>query len=808
MSIGVACPVIAGVTIEAEGFIPVNQNDVSGILNISLYIPDFEGRAILRIFSNSTQAEIGCYAAQIMNGNTFRQKTAVGAVLGVFTATAMISSFTTAIYGNNIVEMRKHYAHSVSVMVVFSVWHHIYFSGAPSMKWPGALVSFWSNYACAGGMIYSEHMQNIINEFIRSNKGNTSHLGATGNGVNNPDLDDGYSIQVIYKREMDDRSRDFSYTGKPVKPGLPIPGNFSGFPGTLAQERIPASNAFMTCLLWSLILVVCLVASIATFKALLEAFSKMRLLKRDSLAYFRAHFIRYTTLTVLRVAFLGFFMTAFVSMFQLSYLRSTGPVAVACVVFFLVVFGTGTAAGLACYRKVRGGGYLCERNALIIEERKVCKFIPWFKVSRQSEASRSEDKAYVGTIPWWTLRSSSGEKSVHDDEKFIRSFGWLVSRYRPTRWWFFALWLLYEFTRACLLAGASSQPLIQVFGLLGVECIALIVVFYLRPFEGQRLNIILAYSLGSSKVTTTALAATLDMRFNLPRILATVIGIVIIVIQGLLTLVVLFAIISGAITTSFSVSRDQEEVRPRGWMPVREKYFKHLNGQADDIVPRRRSVSVMPMQEAQKGSYFSVNRVQRVPKVEDEDVEFVQEIYNDCSVSRTSVLRQDEVEPVNGLLHRSRAGSDTSQTSQSSLPRAARVHRPTWKSHDFAEARVAGRTKTLSKTTSSTPEYPERPTSVTVPQLDGASSGSENVVGRSESFLPAAIQPESAAYKPILHPFAEKDGMSPAQRSGRKPSVHSWSSSTLPMEAATDQGTISPMCIESSNMLQEQSQET
>jgi len=652
----------------------------------------------------------------------------VGAVLGVFTAIAIISSFATAIYGNNVVEMRKHYAHSVSVMVVFAVWHHIYFSGALSMNWPNVLVSFWSNYAWAGGMIYSEHMQNIINEFIGSNRSNTSQVGAAGNGVNNPNLGGGYSIQAIYKRDMDDLSRDFSYTGQPVKPGLPLPGNFSGFPGTLAQERIPASNAFMTCLLWSLILVVCLVTSMAAFKVSLEALIKMELLKKGCLAYFRAHSIRYTTLAVLRAAFVGFFMLAFVSMFQLSYLRWAGPVAVACMVFFLVVFGIGTAAGLACYRKVRGGGYVCERDALIIEKSKAWKLIPWYRVSHQMGASRSQDNTYVGSIPWWTIRSSSGEKSVHDDENLIRSFGWLVSRYRPTRWWFFAVWLVYEFTRACFLAGASSQPLIQVFGLLGVEVIALIIMVHVRPFEGQRLNNMLVYALGFSKVTTTALAATLDTGFNLPRILATVIGIMMIVIQGLLTLVVLFAILSGAMTAYLSVSRDQEEIRPRRWMSVRQKYFKHLNGQTDEAVARGRPVLVMPMQEAHKGSYFSVNRVQRVPKVEDEDVELVQEMCKDGSDYRRWMLRQDEVGCANGLLQRSRAGSDTWRISQSSLPRAARAHGPTWRSQDFAEARAAGRTRTLSKTMSSTPEHGGRLWSGRLTQLDGASSGSEKVV--------------------------------------------------------------------------------
>jgi hypothetical protein len=48
------------------------------------------------------------------------------------------------------------------------------------MNWPSVLVGFWSNYAWAGGMIYTEPMQNMINGFIGSNKGNTSQVGARG----------------------------------------------------------------------------------------------------------------------------------------------------------------------------------------------------------------------------------------------------------------------------------------------------------------------------------------------------------------------------------------------------------------------------------------------------------------------------------------------------------------------------------------------------------------------------------------------------------------------------------------------------
>ncbi|KAH7399029.1 hypothetical protein DE146DRAFT_519716 [Phaeosphaeria sp. MPI-PUGE-AT-0046c] len=694
-NINSACPIRIGVPIRAEGIIPVNKDDVSRIPEIALAIPDFEGQAILRIFSNSTQAEVGCFAAQITNGNTFRQKVGVGTVLGVFTLVAISSSFVTATHGDDVVEMRKHYAHSVSVMVVFAVWHHIYFSGALSMNWPSVLVSYWSNYAWTGGMIYSEHMQNSINNFIGSNKGNTSQVGAAGAGVKNPELGGGYDIHAIYRRTVNDAIGGFSYTGQPVKPGTPLPGNFSGFAGMLAQERIPASNAFMTCLFWSLVLVAFILVSIMAFKFVLEALSSTRVMKNSRLTYFRSHYIRYTASSILRAFFIGFFMLTYVSMFQLTYLKSPGTIAVACTIFLVVAFGIGTAAGLACYCRIRDEKYGCERDALVIEMIIAWNILPWLKLSWRNESTRSEHKNYVVAIPWWTIRSCIGEKSIHNDESFILSYGWLASRYRRTRWWFFATWLVYEFIRACFLAGASSQPLVQVFGLLTVESVAFIGMIYLRPFEGQRLNIVLVYFLGFSKVATTALSASFDASFNLPRILATVVGIVIIVIQGLLTITMMVTIIMGAVTSYFSVMRDRETTGARSWVPLRKKYLQGI------VLPS--SYHVEPMQQARSRSYFCVNQVKRVPKVEDEDEEFLREIRDDACAPRTSIISRTWP----GAYEQPTLAGNRLQVSYTALPRAARLHRPSWPSQDFVGQRSGGRARALSNATSSTSHFDE-----------------------------------------------------------------------------------------------------
>jgi hypothetical protein len=756
-----ACPVMAGNPIDASGIIPINQNDVAGIPEIALSIPDFEGQAILRIFSNATQREIGCYSGVVTNGSSFSQPAWVSTILGAFTFIAIVASFATAIYGENVPEMRKHYAHSFSVFVVFAVWQHIYFSGALSMNWPSVLVAFWSNYAWAGGIIYVEAIQNTINSFIGSNKGNTSHVGAAGTGVANPSLGGGFDIQKIYRRdELPDISdvlgseetfvdrfgqllskRDVfeklmskrntagsssasSWYGQPVKPGLPLPGNFSGFAGTLAQENIPASNVFMTGFLWFLVLVVGVAISVIVFKILLEGLSSMKLMKRDRLLYFRRYWLGYTIFALLRTLFIGFFMLMFLALFQFSYLGSTGPVAIASVVFLVMLLGLGGLAGYACFYRIKYGRYTSEPDQLNIEKRRLLKLIPWYRLERNSDFPRSEDKMYAGSIRWWRVSSAVEEKSVHDDDEYTKRFGWLAARFRRTRWWFFAVWLVYEFVRACFLAGASRSPMVQVFGLLTVEFIAFIGLVILRPFEGQRLNVIAVYFLGFSKVVTVALSAAFDVRFGLPRITATAIGVVVIAIQGLLTIAVLICIILGAISSYMSVMRNRDKFHPKRWISLRGKYLDHLDFKDKDI-PRPPKVKPQPAiepvvePEVPKEPYFTVSSVRRMAKVEDEDEEFMNEISGEAS---QLTLDKANRNPLSGtpVGHR-RSPSIRSDMSYSSLPYGARVHRASWSTQDFSDHFAPTRPRTLSN-----PLYGSRFTSGGVPPLMTRVSSGEN----------------------------------------------------------------------------------
>ena len=704
------CPMNSSVPIEANGIIPISQSDVAGIPPLALNIPDFEGQAILRIFANSSQSQIGCYSAVVTNGATFSQPSAVGTVLGLFTIVALLASFATAIYGNDLPTTRTHYAHSLSVLVVFSVFHSIYFTGALSMNWPSVLVAFWTNYAWSAGMICSKPMQNTINQLIGSNRGNTSMVGAAGSGSYAPDLGGGYAISSIYKRsyftlfsrDMDrledslkvlqsralernlakralaNSTTGYTWYGSPIKPGLPLPGNFSAFPGTLAEVNIPASNALLTGFLWFLILTVIMAGSVVGFKWLLEGLSKANLIKKDQLMHFRAHWLGFTGLVVLRAMLIGFFMMIFLTIFQFTYGGSAGVIAIGVLIFLIFLVGMFSFAGYACYYRLRLGHFEVGKDRLHFTKRKALGFFPWYQPESESRRSeKSSPGASAGSVPYWRIRyldDDSQRLSVHQDEDYTKKFGWLSARFRRTRWWFFLFWMTYEFVRACFYGGAAGEPVTQVFGLLVVEIIAVVIIILMRPFEGARLNALMVYLLGFCKVATVALSAAFDPRFNLQRITTTVIGIVIIVIQGILTIVLMIAIVVGAISSYMSLTRNQEDFRPRGWASLRQKYFAHLEKTAVDL-PRPPS----PIPEGPKEPYFNVASVRRLPKIEDEGNVDEKPVVEAPAISYATIPGL----PNQRVNRAGRADSMQSQGSNGNLPFGARTHRVSWSSHDL-----------------------------------------------------------------------------------------------------------------------------
>ncbi|KAF6833414.1 trp-like ion channel [Colletotrichum musicola] len=709
------CPLNASNPVTAFAEFRLTPAQIDGIPSIALDIPDFEGSARVQIFANSSQTEIGCFQAVMRNGNSFSHPAAISSILGVFTLTAILASFATAAYGVSIPHMRTHYAHSLSVLVIFETFQTVFFSGALSVDWPSVLPAWWSNFGWAAGMIYSKQMVDSIDGFAGVT-GNSSQVGGAGSTVINTG---GGLVQQIYGRSLESLSetsvdvaavpslahravREFNtsnpyeyyWAGVPVAPGMPTPGKWIGFAGDLSALGIPAADAFTIGLIWWLVAIGLVVLSITVFKFTLDLLAGAKLIKQDRFLYFRNHLGGYLVSGVLRTLLVAFFSLMTLALFQFNIRAPAGPTAVAAIVFIIMLVGVGGTVAYACLFRLRLGKYEMGPDRIVFEQGKLFGAVPAIATTRTSKLGEKETTAKrYGSIPFFKIRfvdDDPNRPTVHQDEAYIKRFGWLSARYRRSRWWFFACWLSYQFVRACFIGGGARNPLAQVFGLFVFEILAFLVFVKLNPFEGQRNTALAIWMLGIAKVATAGFSIAFLPAFAIGRILSTVFGIIIIVVQGFLVVAVLVLIVIGAISSWMSLNRNREQF-PEALDGIRIKYYEHMEAKAADSPPPPRGPKRSRLSKLTKPDpklqvpqeppqpYFNVNSVRRARKIGDDDDFDEDEVGDIIRPANASV-----VQFAPGT-RRSRANSASSRHSVGSLPRRARPHRASWSSADFAD---------------------------------------------------------------------------------------------------------------------------
>ncbi|KAK0609351.1 hypothetical protein B0T17DRAFT_501693 [Bombardia bombarda] len=711
LNIASLCPLNASVPITGWALIPVGPRQIGGIPQIAFGIPDLEGFTKLRIFANSSQTEIGCFQAAMSNGNSFSHPEAIAPVLGIFTVVAILASFATAAYGVSIPHMRMHHAHSLSVFVVFETFQAIFFSGVLSLQWPSVCVAWWSNFAWSAGLIYTPGMIHSISSFVGV-AGNASQVGGAGSVVINNG--GGLLTTQIYGRSLakmavenvEKRSAynasdpyDYTWSGNPVAPGTPLPGTWHGFPGALSGLQIPAADAFLLGLIWLLVAVGLVAVCTLGFKALLECLALLKWIKQDRLAYFRSHWIGYLTIAVLRSLFISFFMVMTLAVFQFAIGGSSGLTALASVFFVIVLVGITFLVAYACHVRTREGKFETKTDQIVFHRAKILRGIPGIVPAWASDLKARglavQPVFSISITRIQHINTDPARPSVHQDVAYVKRFGWLSARYRRTKWWFFAYYVGYLFIRAIFIGGGVQNPLAQVYGLLIFEIIAFGIIVSLNPFEGARNTAMAVWMLSITKIVTTGLSVAFLPAFNLDRIIATVIGIVIIIVQGLAVLALIVLMVLSAISSWMSLTRNHEDFSPESLEGVRVRYFERMEGKASDTYqppPKskeekkdKKGKNKEKPQEAlpPPPSSFSVVSVRRAPKIEDEDEDIVHDLERFPGGGPAS----SDLPAFRGATRASRTNSVSSRHSVRSVPRGARgAHRPSWPSRDFVDA--------------------------------------------------------------------------------------------------------------------------
>lgn len=693
------CPLNASVPITAWAIFNIGPKQLGDIPGLAFTIPDFEGSVKLQIFGNTSRSEIGCFQASLTNGITMAYPGIVSPILAIFTAAAMVASFVTAAYGASIPIMRSHYAHSLSVLIVMETFQSIFFSGALELSWPSILVAWWSNFAWSAGQIYNGHVLKSVDS-MAGNSGNTSQVGDASSSVESVvPFASGLAQQIygrflassqepvrhLFQRQPYNASNPYDYTwaGDPVHPGVALPGTWSGFRGTLAALNLPAADMFAVGLIWLLALIAAVLMTIAIFKFGLEMLVRTRSMKENRFSYFRQRWGKYAVVATLRILYAAFAMVMTLAMLQFSFGGSPGTKALAAIFFLVFLIANSALIIRTCRVRLKNTHHSVRPDILVLVRGTMFGFIPFIFPMRMSsfrEAGELPEKPLL-SLPFLRVQSRDDNPDrigVHQDEVYIKRYGWLSARYRRTKWWFFSYYSGYQFVRAAIIGGGSATPEAQVYCLLVYEVVAFLIAVKIDPFEGRRNAILAIWMLGVTKVLTTALSIAFLPSLDLDRITATAIGVIIIAIQGLLATAILILIVLGAISSYLSLSRDKASIDHKELEAARLHYFKHIEDKALDIkISRAEKERLQRLKEVEANAHpiqpsFTVKSVRRVSKIYDED--------------ENIVMGGGGVIAISDNLDRPQVARSDSSLSTHSLPRGARAYRASWSSLDFSEA--------------------------------------------------------------------------------------------------------------------------
>jgi len=534
-------------------------------------------------------------------------------------------------------------------------------------------------------MIYAPSMIQTVNAFAGVS-GNASQVGGAGSYVLN--TGGGLKAQiygrslpskrlgVITKRAPYNASNPFDYkwAGKPITPGMPTPGTRTGFPATLAGVNIPTSDAFLIGLIWIAVAFGAVAAFVALFKGTLETLARTKGIREDRLAYFRSHWMGYLAHALLRTFFVAFAVVMTLAMLQFTIPASTAMLAITATIFALFLLGAVALVSLACYERTRRGKFEMASDEIVFYRSGLVGVTPSW-ASTLKERRLEVRPLFAFSFP--RLRHTNYDETrptVHLDQTYLKWFGWFSGKYRRTRWWFLAYYIIYIVGRAGFLGAGLLSPLAQVYGLLVFEIFAFAVIIILDPFEGSRNTALAVWMLSISKIITTGLSIALLPAFKLGRILATVVGVVIVVVQGLLVIAVMILVVLSTISTWMSLMRNREELGAELFESVRIKYFEKMEAKAPDtfrvLKPKKSKKGKGKDDEAPGGQprepQFSVISVQRAPKIEDEDSD--DDIVHDLEPLQPGA----DASGLRSVSRASRANSVSSRRSVNSLPRGLR----------------------------------------------------------------------------------------------------------------------------------------
>ncbi|KAJ5291153.1 hypothetical protein N7478_000404 [Penicillium angulare] len=510
------CPVSAG-SFSAQGQINVPADYASEIPSIAFSIPDLDGQAKLVLQSSESDENLACVVSQLSNGRSTNVK-------GVAWASAGVAAGALALSGISAMGAAGHPGASSSSPGfgdVMGWFHTMATNGMLSVSYPTVYTSFSRNFAWSTGLVSWDGLQNSIDSFRQSTGGNLTNE----NLAYLTSLNGGSTNSSSTKRSLDIMRRSVQLIPRSDSNSSSSTSEVDRLKELAEELMIPSANIFMTVLLIFAIVVGVVIVGILLFKVILELWALYGR-PSDKLTTFRKDYWGLMGRTITNMVLILYSIWVMYCIYQLKNGDSWAAKLLAAVT--LVVF-TLLLAGFACRI---------------------------FYMARKYKKTEGDTAA------------------LYDNKETWRKYSLFYDNLKKDFWWLFVPVIIYALVKGCIIAGAQGHGLFQSAGQLVCEALLLGLLVWNRPYA-RKSTMGINITIQIVRVLSVACVLVFVDELKLSQTTKTVTGIVLIVVQSVLT-----AVLAILIAVNAMISLFRENIHEK-----RRKEAEKANRDLDDLTP-------------------------------------------------------------------------------------------------------------------------------------------------------------------------------------------------------------------------------
>ena len=485
------------------------------IPSVAFSVPDLDGQVKMQLKSKDDGRDLSCVMIVFRNGKSAHVK-AVSYVAASVAGVSFAMTGVSALGALTASPAAAAGSTGPSFGVMMGWFHSMATNGMLSVNYPPIYRSFTRNFAFSTGLITWRQLQSSIDNFRKNSGGNITddsydflhHSTLTFSNASSPDTSSKLK-----------RGFDFAYaTSKLFVPRDGGGGgqeqqniiSASGIKAFSEQLSVPHANTFMTVFLVFAIVVAAIVVSILLCKVILEMWAKRGNLP-NKLAGLRNDYWGLMARTITNLILILYGVWVLYCIYEFTSGDSWAAKLLAAVT--LVVF----TAVLAFF-----------------------------------------------TLRIWRLarkyKQTEGDTSrLYEDKETWRKYSLFYDNYKKDYWWIFIPVIVYSFAKGCVVAAGNGHGLAQSTVQLVIEALMLALLLWKRPYVAKSAQVI---NITIQVVRVLSIACVLvfveELGFN--QTTKTVTGVVIMVIQSVLTGVLAILIAANAVV---SCIRENPHVRRR-----------------------------------------------------------------------------------------------------------------------------------------------------------------------------------------------------------------------------------------------------